>query len=273
MRFATFETEGRTSIGVVAQSGLADLGDLLPGDCAQAMLEALIDRIDVLRAEIESRVTRGPVVPLEAVTLRAPVPAPGKVLCVMRNRPELAGADAPYAYLKYADGAVGPGQALDLPSREPGLRHEPELAAVIKGPARNVPREAWRSAIFGYTGFLDVVRPSSGLAPGVVPDNWTKSWDTSWAIGPWVATEDAVSKPGDGLTLRITTPSQTLETSDPGRPPLPELVEFLTGVMTLHTGDVIACGAHEDALARAIPGSRAELTVPGVGTLAVEVGA
>ena len=270
MRFATYQADGEVSIGVVVANGVVDLGGLLPGDSAQTMLEALIDGFDELRGPIDSLAAAGPPVRLEAVTLRASVPAPGKVLCVMRNRPELATTPSPYAYLKYADGGVGPGQALRLPAGEVHLRHEPELAAVIRGPARDVPRGAWRSAVFGYTGFLDVVRPSSAI-PRRAGDDWSKSWDTPWAIGPWVVTADELSDPGHGLTIRLTTPSGMLEARDPGSPSLPELVEFLSSVMTLHTGDVIACGAHQDALTPAVPGSRVELTVPEIGALAVEV--
>jgi len=124
--------------------------------------------------------------------------------------------------------------------------------------------------MFGYTGFLDVVRPSSGLAPGDVRDNWTKSWDTPWASGPWVVTSDAVSEPGEGLRLRVTNSSESTDVADPGSPSLPELVEFLSSVMTLHTGDLIACGAHDAAVTPAVAGSRAELTMPEIGTLSVE---
>lgn len=271
MRFATFEAEGRVSIGIVVARGLVDLRELLPSECAQTMLAALIDGLDELRGPIDSLATAGPVLPLGAVRLRAAVPAPGKVLCVMRNRPELTATAHPYAYLKYAHGGVGSGQALRLPAHEPDLRHEPELAVVIRGPARDVRRDAWRSAVFGYTGFLDVVRPSSAIAPGEHGENWSKSWDTPWAIGPWVVTDDEVSDPGQGLALRLTTSSQTVEASDPGSPWLPELVEFLSSVMTLHTGDVIACGAHEEALTPAVASSRVELTLPAIGALAIEV--
>jgi 2-keto-4-pentenoate hydratase/2-oxohepta-3-ene-1,7-dioic acid hydratase in catechol pathway len=273
VRFATFEAEGRVSIGVVVARGVVDLHELLPGGCRQTMLEALIDGFDELRGPIESLADAAPALPLEAVTLHAAVPAPGKVLCVMRNRPELAATPNPYAYLKYTGGAVGPGQPLRLPSHEVGLHHAPEVAAVIRGPARDVARGAWHTAVFGYTGFLDVVRPPSGLGPGEATDNWTKSWDTSCAIGPWVVTGDEVREPGAGLTLRLTTPSQTVESADPGRPALPELIEFLSSVMTLHTGDVIACGAHAAAVTPAVAGSRAELTVPEIGDLVVEVSA
>src|SRR3982074_1327179 len=79
MKFTTFEVEDRISVGLVATRGGVDLGGLLSGDCAQVMLEALIDRFDELRDSIEDLAATGPALPLEAVALHAAVPAPGKV--------------------------------------------------------------------------------------------------------------------------------------------------------------------------------------------------
>lgn len=271
MKIVTFERGGRESIGVLVGGGVVDIGDLLPGTCSQAMLVALIDGFDDHRRQIQARVESGAsaaALTLDDIALRASVPAPGKVLCVMRNRPALDEMPRPYAYLKQVDG-VGTGQVLQLPNGGEDIRHEPEVAAVVRGPARNVPRTAWRDAIFGYTGFLDVVGPSSAFTSGRAED-WWKSWSTPWAVGPCIVTRDAAPEPGRGLTLRVTTPSETVEVTDPGRPSLPELVEFLSSVMTLHSGDIIACGAHEAAVANANPGSRVELDIPAIGSLSVE---
>src|SRR5690349_18168213 len=156
------------------------------------MLEALIDGFEELRDTIGGLRAR----PLEEVQLRASVPAPGKVLCVMRNRPALDEGDAPpYAYLKYAGGGVGTGEPLPLPADEAQLSFAPALAVVVRGPARDVAPADWRDAVFGFTGFVDVVRPGSAFASG---DDWWKSWDTSFAIGPAIVTVDEVPDPGAG---------------------------------------------------------------------------
>jgi 2-keto-4-pentenoate hydratase/2-oxohepta-3-ene-1,7-dioic acid hydratase in catechol pathway len=248
-----------------------DLGELLPAASQQDMLVALIDRFDDLRPRIEGLLEAGPARPLEPVMIGASVPAPGKLLCAMRNRPALARSSYPYAYLKCAVGPVGAGQTLRLPREETELWYEPELAAVVRGPARNMPRHAWQTAVFGYTAFLDIVRPSSMFTAGSGAEDWWKSWDTPWAVGPCIVTADAISDPGQGLTLSVTHAASAVEVEDPGHPPLPELIEFLSTVMTLHTGDLIACGAHESTVTTASSNSHAEVTLPGVGSLAVEV--
>ena len=56
-------------------------------------------------------------------------------------------------------------------------------------------------------------------------------------------------------------------------PAVGEIIAFLSSVMTLRSGDLIACGAHEAAIVDALPGSRARLQLPGSGSLRVEVAA
>jgi 2-keto-4-pentenoate hydratase/2-oxohepta-3-ene-1,7-dioic acid hydratase in catechol pathway len=268
VRFVTFESERGTSIGALVQGGVADLAGLLPAGPPQAMLEALIDGFDDVRDAIAGLDVR----PAAEIRLRASVPEPGKVLCVMRNRPGLGeGSAPPYAYLKYADGGVGAGEPLPLPAGERRLGFAPALAAVVRGPVRDVAAADWREAVFGFTGFVDVVRPGSAFASG---EDWWKSWDTSFAIGPAIVTADEVPEPGAGLQIAVTTPSETVTASDPGRPPVAEIVAFLSSVMTLRTGDVIACGAHDAAVLPAAPGHRVELDLGAVGgPLVVEAAA
>ncbi len=188
----------------------------------------------------------------------------------MRNRPGLEEGDAPpYAYLKYAGGGVGSGDALRLPA-ESSLRFAPALAVVVRGPVRDVAPDDWRDAVFGFTGFVDVVRPGSEFPGG---DDWWKSWDTPFAVGPAIVTVDEMPDPGTGLRLAVTTPSGTVTTDDPGGPPVGAIISFLSTVMTLRTGDLIACGAHDAAVVPASAGSRIELDVPAGGRLVVEAAA
>ena len=261
MRVVTFESERGKSVGALVGDDVVDLADLLPGDTPQAMLEALIDGFADLRDAIATLPAR----PVTDVRLRASVPWPGKVLCVMRNRPGLEeGAAPPYAYLKFAGGGVGSGQALRLPAGESSLSYAPALAAVVRGPVRDIAPCDWRDAVFGFTGFLDVVRPGSFFTGG---EDWWKSWDTPFAVGPAIVTADEVPA---GLGLAVTGSSGTVTAADPGRPPVGDIVSFLSTVMTLRTGDLIALGAHDAAVVPASAGSSVELDVPGGGRLVVE---
>jgi 2-keto-4-pentenoate hydratase/2-oxohepta-3-ene-1,7-dioic acid hydratase in catechol pathway len=257
----------------VTDAGIVDLAPLLAREDPQAMLERLIDDHDQLSDAIAELCRTAPAHPLDSVALRASVPAPGKVLCVMRNRPALQNSSSPpWAYLKYAAGGVGTEALLRLPAGERALRFQPAIAIVVRGPARNVPPGAWRDAVFGFTGFLDVVRPGSSFSPAGGED-WWKSWDTAFAVGPTIVTDLDAGDPGAGLSLDVTDASGTVSAEDPGQPPLGEIIAFLSSVMTLRSGDLIACGAHEAAVIAAAPGSRAQLRLPGCGSLQVEAAA
>ena len=67
-------------------------------------------------------------------------------------------------FMKNPEAVVGPGDTIVLPElTEPWIfMHEAELALVIKGPAKKVSRENWRSAVFGYTGLIDVSARGEG---------------------------------------------------------------------------------------------------------------
>ena len=273
VRLVTFQVGQRPSLGVVGDRGVVDLAEILPADRPQAMLETLIDRVDALRGEVDRLARTGAAVPPDSVVLRASVPAPGKFLCVMRNRPALERASHPFAYLKCSAGAVGSGEVLRLPPGEPELWHEAELAVVVRGPVHNLAPSTWRRAVFGYTAVLDLVRPSSMFTAGSGAEDWWKSWDTPWAIGPAIITEDELADPGSDLRLRVSDAGHSVEVADPGRPALPEIIAFLSSVMTLRSGDLIACGAHEAATAAARAGSAVELTLPAIGSLAIRVAA
>jgi 2-keto-4-pentenoate hydratase/2-oxohepta-3-ene-1,7-dioic acid hydratase in catechol pathway len=270
VRIVCFESDGGVSIGVLVEDGVVDLAQLLPAGVQQAKLEALIDSWGEVEGAVTTLCRIGPTHPLEAVSLCASVPAPGKVLCVMRNRPALQESSSPpWAYLKHADAGVGTDVALPLPAGEKNLHFEPEIAVVVRGPARAVNPDAWRDAVFGYTGFLDVVRPGSAFAPAGGED-WWKSWDTAFAVGPAIVTADESGHPRTGLSLAVAGASGLVSVHDPGQPPLGEIIAFISSVMTLHTGDLIACGAHASAVLAAAPGSRAHLHFPGCGSLVVE---
>ena len=273
VKIVCFERGPIASVGVLAEAGVFDLGSLLPRGDSQAMLTTLIDRFDELSAPIATLCAEGRPYPLSGVAVRASVPAPGKVLCVMRNRPALEeGSSPPWAYLKYADGAVGDRQVLRLAPGEPQLCFEPETAVVIRGPARDVAPDAWRDVVFGSTGLIDVVRHGS-MFGGEDIEDWWKSWDTAFAVGPAIATLDEGAHPGRGLRLAVTTASGTVTAEDPGEPPFGEIIAFLSSVMTLHTGDLVACGGHERTVLAACAGSRVRLDLPLSGSLVVEAAA
>src|SRR6266446_8520926 len=83
-------------------------------------------------------------------------------------------------FLKSADAVIGPGDTIVLPEfTEPWIfMHEAELALVIKGPAKSVKRDNWRTAVFGYTGMIDVSARGEGRRTWKAGSWLGKSFDT-----------------------------------------------------------------------------------------------
>ena len=122
VRVVTFESERGESVGALVGGDVVDLAELLPGDTSQAMLEALIDGFADLRDAIDTLPTR----PVTEVRLRASVPDAGQGALRHAQPAGARGRDAPpYAYLKYAGGGVGNGEALRLPAGESSLCFAP----------------------------------------------------------------------------------------------------------------------------------------------------
>src|SRR5262249_56736561 len=113
-----------------------------------------------LKPTLEKRARDGAATALSGVRLRAPLPRPGKILACIANYWEHGALEARplNMFLKSSDAVIGPGDTIMLPEfTEPWIfLHEAELALVIKGPAKKVKAENWRSAVFGYTGMIDV---------------------------------------------------------------------------------------------------------------------
>ena len=163
MRLVLFETTaGRDPVpGLLTERGVVSIASAVrPGHTPQATMQGLIDDFDTLRPALERLAREGEARPLAGVRLRPPLPRPGKILCCIANYWEHGAREARALnmFLKNPDAVIGPDDTIVLPEfTEPWIfMHEAELALVMKGPAKNVSAGNWRSAVFGYTGMIDV---------------------------------------------------------------------------------------------------------------------
>jgi 2-keto-4-pentenoate hydratase/2-oxohepta-3-ene-1,7-dioic acid hydratase in catechol pathway len=124
-------------------------------------------------------------------------------------------------------------------------------------------------ALAGYTCALDI----SGRGIGRVgPSRIGKSFDTFTPLGPAIVTPDEVPDPQNlQVTLAVNGEQrQTYSTSDMEYSVV-EILSFISGYMTLVPGDVILCGTQHQGLGPVQDGDRVEMTIQGVGSLAVNV--
>ncbi|NOZ76353.1 MAG: fumarylacetoacetate hydrolase family protein, partial [Euryarchaeota archaeon] len=123
--------------------------------------------------------------------------------------------------------------------------------------------------ILGYTCFNDVTARDLQEKDG----QWTraKSFDTFAPIGPWVVTADEIPEPGE-LTVRLRLNGRLRQDSSTRNLifDIPYLVEFISGIMTLEEGDVIATGT-PPGVGPMERGDSVEVEIEGIGTLANRV--
>jgi 2-keto-4-pentenoate hydratase/2-oxohepta-3-ene-1,7-dioic acid hydratase in catechol pathway len=278
MKLVMFEDARRGIVapGILLDDGVVTLHNILEAGTPSARMISLIDGFDGLRPRLHALAASADRIPLTAGALRAPIPRPGKVLGCIANYWEHARRDPRplNIFLKNPDAVIGPGDTVRLPRlREPyAFMHEAELGIIIKGPATSVSRTDWRTAVFGYTAVVDVSARSHGRTTWRDGSWLGKSFDTFCPVGPVIVTADEVPDPQD-LTVRFWVDGvlrHFYRTRDMEHP-VPEIVEFASSVMTLNTGDLIACGTNHEGLGFIQHGERLRIEIEDFGAMELDV--
>jgi 2-keto-4-pentenoate hydratase/2-oxohepta-3-ene-1,7-dioic acid hydratase in catechol pathway len=205
--------------------------------------------------------------PLADVRLLAPI-LPSKVIAVGRNYAKHAAEFGnavptdPMIFIKPSTTIIGPNAAIKLPKASEHVDFEGELAIVIGQPVKNVPAARAASVILGYTVANDVSARDLQKSDG----QWgrAKGFDTFCPLGPWIET----SLDASDLALHTQLNGELKQdgrTSDLVHG-IGELIEFISGVMTLLPGDVILTGTPE-GVGQMYDGDDVSITIEGIGTL------
>jgi acylpyruvate hydrolase len=181
-----------------------------------------------------------------AVRLLAPVPRPGKVICIGLNYRDHAKEQnveppkTPIVFSKFTTSITAPETAIRLGTSQK-VDWEAELAVVMGRRAKGVKRSEAHDYVLGYACFNDVSARDFQFADG----QWQrgKSCDTHGPFGPFIATSDEVKDP-HALRIRLRVNGETMQDSSTAQMifGVPELVEWLSENITLEPGDVIATG-------------------------------
>ncbi|HEY7465773.1 MAG TPA: fumarylacetoacetate hydrolase family protein [Dehalococcoidia bacterium] len=291
MRLVLFEGPGAgrgIRPGVLTDAGVVDVSRVTDGFDArtpQELMTQIIDDFEELRSLFEEVVDSTRPVPLDIVRLRPPLPRPGKILCCIGNYWEHEQRDPRplNVFLKNPDAVIGPGDTIVLPAYNdketygdsPGpyvFQHEAELALVFKGPSKSVPRDEWHSAVFGVTGMIDVSARAEARFTWRQGSWMGKSFDTFAPIGPAITTLDEVVDPNN-IHVRFWNNGDLRHdyNTDDMEHRVPQLVEFASGIMTLNSGDVLACGTNHEGLGPLQDGEVCEFEVEKVGRMTLHV--
>src|SRR5581483_2439028 len=243
MKLITFSRAGGAAEpGVLLENRVVSLRD-----AGYADMLAVLAAVGEAKTKIETHVKGAASVALDQVKLLAPVPRPPKMICVglnYRDHAAESGAEIPSVptiFNKFTNVITAPGDPIVLPKNSDKPDYEAELAFVIGRGGRHIAGGDWRSHVAGYTIVNDVSARDFQRATS----QWLmgKTFDTFAPMGPWIATADEVEDP-HSLDISLEINGEQLQHSNTRELifRIPELVQYISSVVTLEPGDVAATG-------------------------------
>jgi 2-keto-4-pentenoate hydratase/2-oxohepta-3-ene-1,7-dioic acid hydratase in catechol pathway len=230
MRLVTFSVDGKPEAGVLAGDKVTGFGK---------------DMLSVIASG--NVVPTGSVYDLKNVRMLAPVPRPPKLICIGLNYLDHAKEtgqqvpDVPTVFNKFTNVVIGPGESIVLPNASKAPDYEAEMAVVIGPGGRNIPAGKAMDHVFGYT----IVNDVSARDIQSATSQWLlgKTCDTFAPMGPWIVTADEIANP-HVLDIWLEIDGQRLQNSNTRELifKIPRLIEYISSVVTLEPGDVIATG-------------------------------
>ena len=194
--------------------------------------------------------------------------SPSKIVAVGRNYVEHArelGNEVPaepLLFFKPPSALIGTGDTIRLPRVSRRVEFEGEIGVVIGRRARRLTQEEAEGAIAGFTCLNDVTCRDLQKTDG----QWgrAKGFDTFCPVGPRVAR--GLDWRGLELICRVNGEERQRARATMMHFSIPELVAFVSGIMTLEPGDLIATGTPAGT-APLRHGDLVEVEIPGVGVL------
>lgn len=245
MKLATFQRGDHDETGIVVEDRIVPISNILPG-APQGMIE-LITVWDSLSGTLNDGLAQSPSLPLDVVTLRAPVLSPAHILAIGLNYADHiaeSGLKTPEHQLWFAKlpGTInGPYDPVQIPKASPQIDYEGELVIVIGKGGRHISRERAHEHVFGYCVGNDVsVRDWQTRTT-----QWMlgKSFDTHGPIGPWITTADEVGDP-HRLALRTIVNGEVRQESNTRHLVFDvwDQIAHLSEAITLRPGDILFSG-------------------------------
>ena len=245
MKLARFTHAGSTRIGKVVGDRIVDLSGV--AGVGASMRQVLTD-LPALRSALEA--ATAPDLALDDVTLEAPIVDPQKYLAIGMNyeahaaEAEKGGVPRPTSQLwfnKQVSCITGPFSPVESPKVSDKLDYEAEMGVVIGTRCRHVAAADARKVIAGYLVTNDVTaRDWQFRTPTFTLG---KSFDTHGPIGPWITTDDEIADPHD-LIMTLSLNGEERQRTSTGDMiyDIYEQIAYLSTVMTLEPGDLIATG-------------------------------
>ena len=246
-------------------------GGTVPSDPAAALAHG--DKLHDLQKKTAGRTPEGTI---DAAKLGAPSPTPQKVFGIGLNYKTHAAEsnmevpDNPVVFAKFSSCICAPNSNIEL--RSDGVDYEGEIVVIIGTPGKDISQaDAWNH-VFAITAGQDVSDRPVQMASKPPHFDLGKSFDTFGPIGPVAVSPDVLSD-RDKIAIRclVNGEERQNDTSANLIFGIPFLIEYLSHITTLNTGDVIftgtpaGVGAAQRKLLR--DGDIVTTIVDGVGTM------
>jgi len=203
---------------------------------------------------------------------------PGKIVCVGLNyhdHAEEGGQDlpkAPLLFAKWPNTLIGHGEPIVLPAESKEVDYEAELGVVIGTTAKHVSERDALDHVQGYICVNDVSARDLQFGDG----QWTrgKSPDSFCPVGPRLVAREEIDDP-QALAIRCVLNGQTMQDSSTSQMifSVAEIIAYVTRVITLEPGDLIATGTpagvgvFRDPKVLLKDGDEVSVEIEGLGTL------
>ena len=286
MKLISFkEIKGSEDIKIGAHCG-DYIVDFSPSSLPKDMLSFIELGDKALSIANDLIVSQQHIIPVEEITLNAPIAQPGKILGVGLNYKEhLAEAKEiieeenrnidlqeqyPNIFNKQNSSVAGPYENIHRPNASDQLDYEGEMGFIIGKNCRHASYDDAKDCIYGFTIVNDVtVRDWQFRGP---PHTMTmgKSWDTHCPFGPYIVTADEVGNPHE-LKLKTFVNEEVRQSSNTSLMIYDsyKIVEYLSTAFTLKPGDLIASGTPAGSAVTTqnwlIPGDKVKVEIEKLG--------
>ncbi len=298
MKLATYLHNDKISCGIITEKGIIDIGSgtdgkvrsihqiLAEGDSAMAEIAGLAD-------------SAGDFLQIDDVKLLAPIPRPGKVIALAGNYEKhiIEGglklgltesprtSTVPRPFLMPGTVITGPDSEIPWPAFSEQIDYEVELAVVIGKAANCVPSAEALDYVAGYSIANDISARSVTFKENRKERPWDEFFDWlngKWVdgflpLGPYLTTADEIEDVG-ALDLKLSVNGRVRQKANTSQMifTVADIVSFLSYLMTLEPGDVIATGTPEGvAMATGEflqPGDKIQCKIENLGTLTNTLG-
>jgi len=273
MQFARYTTDGTPQWGIRHDDEIVPLNGLREEVTYQQLTDPGFLR--VVEDAVDAAADRG--IPFDDVKLLAPVPQPGKIVCVGLNYHDHAEEqdeevpERPLLFGKAGTAVTNPGDPIVHPAAIDEVDYEVELGVVIGRTAKDVSAADARDYVAGYTAINDV----SGRDAQFEDEQFFrgKSYDTFAPMGPTLVPDSELDPSNLDVACRVNGETKQSSNTEEFIFDVPEVVEYISGITTLRPGDVISTGTpggvgiFRDPPELLEPGDSVDVEIEGIGTL------